>query len=137
VADRPVLAVYGTLRRGQRNHGILGDAAFLGAGRIQGTLHDVPRAPFRPYPYPALVLEPAGVVEVELYRLSGARALARIDALERYDPADIEGSQYVRLEVAVSGGPVERAWAYVYRGPLGELGEPIPCGDWLRFARGS
>lgn len=136
-----MLAVYGTLRRGERNHGLLGDAVFLGPGRIRGTLHDVPRAPFRPYAYPACLFAstPAssGTVEVELYRLAGAEALARIDALERFDPDDVEGSQYVRVEVPVVNGPVEQAWAYEYRGDPAELGERIAGGDWVAFSRGT
>jgi gamma-glutamylcyclotransferase (GGCT)/AIG2-like uncharacterized protein YtfP len=142
----PVVAVYGTLRRGERNHVMLRDAEFLGVATVAGGIHVLPASSSRAYAYPALVEEGAGVddgddapdghrVVVELYRLPDVALLDRLDELETFLPADEAHSEYLRREVAILDGPVGRAWVYRYSGDPGAMTAPIPSGDWLTFTR--
>ena len=125
------LAVYGTLRRGERNHSLLADATHVGDGVVAGVLHHVPAAPTRPYGFPALVAGGDGRVRVELYRLANPGHWAKLDALELYDPSDEARSEFLRRTVDVREGPIDRAQIYVYHGPLDVLGDVIDTGDWI------
>ncbi|HEY7132657.1 MAG TPA: aminotransferase class I/II-fold pyridoxal phosphate-dependent enzyme [Candidatus Limnocylindrales bacterium] len=134
-AGAPVVAVYGTLRRGERNHALLAEAELIGSGSIAGRIHRMQRNADRAYDFPALVDDPAGRVVVELYRLPDPVHLARLDALESYDPADEAGSEYLRRRSVVLDGPVGSAWIYRFAGRLPSDAEPIASGDWSSVAR--
>ena len=128
------LAVYGTLRRGERNAPLLDGATFVGTGRVDGRLHAMPATAAREYGYPCLVApngpRDAARVVVELYALDPSR-LPAIDQLEAFDPADDDGSEYVRRAVDVHDAPVDRAWVYLYNGPRDAIGPRIDDGDWV------
>ena len=121
------LFVYGTLKRGQANYPLLAPyARAVLPATARGLLCDLGL-------FPALVDAP-GVVRGELIRIEPAAmpaALAIIDALEGYDPADPAGSMYVRRVVAVrlGDGSAGEAYAYFYnRDPAGLT--PVPSGEW-------
>jgi GntR family transcriptional regulator/MocR family aminotransferase len=134
VEERPVIAVYGTLRRGERNHELLGASQMLGRGTIAGRIFGMPSGGGRPYGYPAFIPGGEGRVVVEVYRLPDLALLSRLDVLEAYDPRDEAGSEYLRRRVPVLDGPVLEAWAYPFAGALPAWAEPIHSGDWATVA---
>ncbi|TLF45980.1 gamma-glutamylcyclotransferase [Halomonas urmiana] len=120
VRHTPLVAVYGTLKRGLRNHHWLDGADFLGGDRLtSATLYDLG-------PYPAAKLEPSQGIEVEVFRVD-ARLLAGLDRLEDYRVRTPREGDYDRLVHTTTFGP---AWLYLYNRPV--AGYPvIREGAWL------
>ena len=113
-----LLFAYGTLMRGYGLHAVLARrATAVGEGTARGRLLDLGR-------YPGLV-EGAGRVRGEVYRLDDAELLPVLDREEGYN--------FVRRRAIVSlaGGRRVRAWLYRYRGPR-ERSTPIHDGDYRR-----
>ncbi|QFU02035.1 Gamma-glutamylcyclotransferase family protein ytfP [Halomonas sp. THAF5a] len=113
VTRTPLVAVYGTLKRGLRNHHWLDGAAYLGEDRLtEATLYDLG-------PYPGARLEPSRGITVEVFRVD-ARLLAGLDRLEDYRVRTPREGDYDRLVQATAFGP---AWLYLYNRPV--AGYPV------------
>lgn len=106
-----VLFVYGTLRRGRRNHRLIADQVFLGAAATAPRYRVLALGP-----YPGLVPDDAAgvVVPGELWAVSDC-CLAELD--------DFEGvpDLFDRRPVEVAGRD-DMVFAYFWNGPV--LGEP-------------
>ncbi len=140
-AVTPLLAVYGTLRRGYRNHTLIAAASTLvDTGTLPGRLLHI-TSPLRRYPYPGYLPSdsPADAtprVVVEIVSIDDAALWPQLDALERFDAGNVAGSEYVRAEaVATSAnGTAWRCWTYRYQGSVDGYDE-VPGGDWTRLYR--
>ncbi len=113
-----VIFVYGTLRRGEGNHELLGTSTFLGEARTVLGFHLRDLGAF-----PGMFRGGSGTVAGELYAVDAA-TLAALDRLE--DHPDF----FQRTEVALSPGGT--ADAYLLASAHGEGCPHIPSGDWLR-----
>lgn len=113
--------VYGTLLRGEVNHGLLADAELLGVHRTE------PRFTlYRLGAYPGLSGAGGTAVRGEVYRVNDA-GLKVLDRLEDYPRL------YDRILIPT---PYGRAWVYVYRGRLAGR-QPIGSGDWRDVTDGA
>ncbi|MBK7401868.1 MAG: gamma-glutamylcyclotransferase [Myxococcales bacterium] len=108
--------VYGTLRRGERNHGQIAGALLLGPARAIGyELLDMG-------PYPGMRLG-RGVVHGELYAVDDAR-LAQLDEFEGHPHL------FTRTELTLADG--SRAFSWLWNGP--PRGTHITSGDYAARA---
>lgn len=119
-----LVAVYGTLLRGESNHHWLRGARFVQALVLHGlALHDL-----GPYPMAVagLAVSPGATspgLEVEIYAVS-AEQLARLDLLEDHP------REYQRQRWPLGDG--RQAWIYLGRAAQ-VVGVPrIPSGSWRR-----
>ncbi len=112
---KPLVFVYGSLRRGHSAHPRLRPAAVrLGPASIVGRLHDRGC-----YPAAQPGRQRSERIHGELYRLTRQDVLA---ALDRYEDCDLEQPQrgeYRRESVTVRlAGRRMSAWVYWHNGPL-------------------
>lgn len=125
--DTKLVAVYGTLRKGNGNHRVMGDSKFIGSGNTvkQFTLTDYCGGGF-----PALdKTVPTHNVSVEVYEVLDANTASRIDGLEGYGFGFYDRSI---IEVELSDGTVVEAWTY----DIAECSSDCPTidsGDWNEY----
>ena len=114
-----VVAVYGTLKRGQSNHHFLGDQQCLGRCLMKDiTLYDLG-------PYPAAKLGPSEGVEVEVYAVNET-VFGKLDWLEDYDAEAPARGLYDRVRVET---PFGEAWVYIYNEDVAGC-RVIRAGGW-------
>jgi len=111
--------VYGTLLRGELNHGLLAGATCLGAHRTEPcfTLYALGG-------YPGLVAAGTTAVSGEVYGVNGG-GLRLLDQLEGYPR--LFGRRLIQT-------PFGRAWVYLYRGAVRDR-PVIHSGDWRDLSR--
>lgn len=107
------ILVYGTLKSGQHNNALLGDAKLTGTVRVPG--YDLYHLGW----YPGIRPNPDNQlgVECEMYELADPEQIHQTDYYEGYYPDEEEISLFVRKEVEVNG---KQAFIYQYnRDPHG------------------
>ncbi|MYL22650.1 gamma-glutamylcyclotransferase [Halomonas alkaliantarctica] len=115
----PRVAVYGTLKRGYRNHTWLEGATLLGQDRLTAlSLYDLG-------PYPGAKREVSRGTVIEVYAID-ARQLARLDELEDFIAHAPHTGVYDRAIFATQHG---EAWCYLYNADI-EGALRIESGEW-------
>jgi len=125
--DTKLVAVYGTLRKGQGNHRVMGDSKFINSGKTveQFTLTDYCSGGF-----PALdKTVPTHNVVMEVYEVVDANGASRIDQLEGYGHGFYDRSV---VEVELADGTVVEAWTYDIP-YCSETCPIIESGDWNKY----
>lgn len=113
------VAVYGTLKKGRRNHGWLEGAPLLGSDRLTAiTLYDLGLYPG------AKAIGSEGAL-VEIYTIN-AEQLALLDQLEDYSSAAPSAGLYRRVVFTTRHG---NAWCYLYNLDVDES-RRVEDGEW-------
>lgn len=123
------IAVYGTLRRGERANGMLDNAVFIGTDTITGSLFMATNNAWFPY----MTLEGDTPVVVDIYTGVDEFLLQNLDGYEGYDSRSPEHSLYRRVNAVTNEKeiPVE---IYVQSGAGRENPVKIVAGDWKKRA---
>lgn len=121
-----LVAVYGSLRKGMGNHGIISGNEFYKQDTLTGNFRMVSLGGF-----PGVVrTEEVATIVVELYKVQTQAALSRLDMLEGYRGPD-QSNFYTREEVVTDTGEV----CDIYLLDEESYGsyERVDSGDWVAF----
>ena len=124
-----LLFVYGTLRKGEKNHYLIRKAECIEQNvYIYGSMYDTGAG------YPAIRLDASQKVCGELYRIDD-EMLRIVDRLEGYRPERNE-NLYERIHIQVFGEDREyEALVYVAGTSLNGLTDCIQSGDWVQYRK--
>lgn len=124
-----LLFVYGTLRKGERNHYLIRKAECVEQNvYIFGAMYDTGEG------YPAIQLDDSRKVLGELYRID-EEMLRIVDRLEGYRPERNE-NLYERIHIQVFAENREyEALVYVAGASMNALTDCIQSGDWVRYRK--
>lgn len=119
------VAVYGTLRQGCGNHGILYGLP-KADDRVQGyKMHSLGG-----FPYVFETGDPSDEIIVEVYTVPDETTARRLDALEGYTNG--YAGFYDRVSVRTVTG--RQVWMYVFRNEEVGAHPVVPNGDWKLYA---
>jgi gamma-glutamylcyclotransferase (GGCT)/AIG2-like uncharacterized protein YtfP len=103
----------------------------IGPGKVRGRLYDLGN-------YPGAVLnKTASIISGEVFELpESPNILVKLDEYEGFDPANPQGSLFVRKRrlVSLNGGKKKWCWIYVYNRPLGHA-PTLHNGDFSKSRR--
>lgn len=124
-----LLFVYGTLRKGEKNHYLIRKAECIEQNvYIFGAMYDTGEG------YPALLLDNNKKVLGELYRID-EEMLRIVDRLEGYRPERKE-NLYERISIQVfAEGREYEALVYVAGASMNGLTDCIQNGDWVQYRK--
>ena len=130
------VAVYGTLRRRQGAHSILGNSRYLGSFMVQG----FGMITYGAYPYAVPMWsagDPVSFIHAEVYEVRSPEVMRNLDRLEGYP------NHYNRLQVATpfgSGGSGitddNAAWMYCLESTMADERDAMhsTSGGWMDYA---
>lgn len=113
------VAVYGSLKIGHHNHGVLGDSRLLGQDVLEGwDMYNLGAFPG--------IVKGEGAISVEVYEVTPETA-RRLDALEGYQEDNVANSLYIRHEVMTTYG---RTSLYVFNKDLTDVKKVRGVATW-------
>lgn len=122
----PLVAVYGTLRAGMGNNGLMGDSELLGEVVLDG-FDMYPAAPYGGFPviFPVSPSEKTSrSIKAEVYQVTEERLTGPLDRLEGHP------TWYKRQLVPTAYG---EAWIYVMQDERYKEHQRIVSGDFVEF----